>query len=152
MGSGLGVVVRRAVESDIPFLLIELKKFSQFFNSKYPLYEDEAYVRMGLTGMMENHVLLCATLGETPIGFIGGIVTPHLFNPNIKVLAETFWWVEEGSRWTKAARLLLEELISYGKQNCHWITFGLEMVSPVNERCLTKRGFHLHEKIYLFEV
>lgn len=149
----LGVQIRKATEDDIPWLIPELKKFSTFFNTKHEIFGGESHVTMGLVGIIRHHVLFIATLGDAgPIGFIGGIVTPHLFNPKIKVLAETFWWVDESHRWTKAGLKLLNAFVEYGKENTNWITFSLENHSPVNERALLKRGFKLHERNYLCEI
>lgn len=76
----------------------------------------------------------------------------HPYNPAIRVLTETFWWVTPNARGSRAGLMLLDAFTAYGERNADWIVFTLEHHSPVNERTLTKRGFHLHERSYLREV
>ena len=147
------ISVRRAKQDDAAWLMSELKKFSQFFGTKKSLFSESEACWAQLRYFIDHHVVMIADLGETkPIGFIAGCVTPHLFNPEIKVLAETFWWVAEEYRGSRAGLMLLREFMDWGEKNVDWITMGLETGSPVREDALLKRGFKLQEKSYLREV
>lgn len=103
--------------------------------------------------MINSHVILISEneRGEST-GFIGGVFTQHVFNPEIRVLSESFWWVAPEYRGTRAGLLLLNEFVAFGKANAHWVSVGIEEKSPIHERCLTKRGFKVLEKNYLLEV
>lgn len=149
---GSTVSVRHAKEDDLPFILSELKSFSIFFDSKYSLFPSEELAYAGMKAHIDNHVLLVAESEEGLIGFISGMFHPHLFNPTILCLTETFWWVPEKHRGGRAGLVLLNEYTRIGKMKAHWLIFTLESHSPVNDRCLIKRGFKPKEKIYLLEV
>jgi hypothetical protein len=89
---------------------------------------------------------------DGPVGFVSGMLAAHPYNPALTVLTEMFWWVAPEARGSRAGLLLLDAFLAYGERNADWIIFTLEHHSPVNERTLTKRGFHLHERSYLYEV
>ena len=134
--------VRPAVEADLDWLLSQLKDFSKFCGTKIPLFDDEGFARQMMINMMQNHVVLVAEKdGIGLMGLIAGLFTPHVFNPKIRVLAETFWWVPPEHRGTRAGLMLLNEFIDYGKRCADWITCALEEKSPVKDRFLTDRGF-----------
>ena len=151
----MNIGIRPGRPEDIDWLLGQLKNFSDFFGTKLSLFgADEDYSRFVIQSFMsEPHVLLIAEKEDVgPIGFVAGIVTPHLFNPAIKVLAESFWWVDEAHRGSRAGLMLLNDFIAWGKTRVDWITFALEEKSPVNEKALLKRGFRLQERSYLMEI
>lgn len=149
----MGIYTRRAKTTDIDWLIDQLKQFSRHYGTKKDLLGDEEHARAGLKNTIENHLLLIAEKPEFgPVGLIAGIVTPHLYNPKIKILAELFWWVEPRHRRSAAGLLLLEDFISWGKENSDWITFGVMTNTPVKEEALLERGFALTERSYLLEV
>lgn len=145
---------RKAELSDIDWILELLKKFSDFYSSKYQLFGDDVeYSKSALTKLIDNHVfIVCEDESKGPAGFICGLITNHFFNPKIKVLSEQFWYVDEKYRNSRAGLLLLNEFILYGKYYCNWITFSLLTNSPVKEETLIKRGFVFKEKALLMEV
>lgn len=152
------ISVRRAVAADAPWLLTQLRAFSDFFGTTKPLFPDDATADALLTALLAHpfYVAEKASLfhgvDPKPIGFICGTLAPHPFNPAITVLSEVFWWVDEANRLGRAGHLLLEAFLRVGREHADWIVFSLEAKSPVNPETLTKRGFHLHESSYLLEV
>lgn len=145
--------VRRAKMEDLDWLVEELRKFSSFFGSKRSLFGDEAFVRQAMKHFVAVHVVFVAERSDIGrVGFIAGAITPHPFNPEIKVCAETFWWVAEEHRGSRAAAMLLTVFLRHGEENADWITFGLEARSPVKAEALEKRGFKLQEQCFLLEV
>ena len=99
----------------------------------------------------------CFRYGGGLIGFIGGVTTRHIMNPEIKILNESFFWILESCRGTKtgggAAILLLNAFVNIGKRECDWILFGLPIdKSGLRGRTLEKRGFVKKENSYLLEV
>jgi len=146
------ISVRRAEQKDLDWLVSELQKFATFFDSVHSMF-DETHWRQGLSGMIESHLVLVAEKeGVGLIGLIAGFVCPHPFNPKIRVLSESFWWVTESHRQSRAGAMLLAEYMKWGEANCQWILMALEANSPVNEETLLKRGFRLKERAYLKEV
>lgn len=137
----------------MPWLIKELKQFSQFFSSKIPLFSDENHAINLLKMFIEKHLVIVAE-GENGIeGFISGTYSRHYFNPDIKVLTELFWWVPKELRTkSRAGLMLLDEFTKIGNATCDWVVFTLETHSPVNERCLFKRGYQAKEHTYILEV
>ena len=147
------IKIRPATTDDLEWLIEQLKAFSLFYGTKNGLFSTEQFAREGMTTFMEKHVVFVAEKDFVgPIGFIAGLIIPHIYNPTIRVLNEAFWWVPEQHRHSRAGYLLLKAFIEYGKANADWILFTLEADSPVNEFALIDRGFKLKERSYLMEV
>ncbi len=146
------VYIRAGTIGDIPWMLGQLKELQLFFGSKKSLYHEESAIS-GLKTIMKTGLVLVAekeSVGR--IGLIIGAITPHLFNPNVIVLAELLWWVDPAYRATSAGYLLLSEFVSWGKENVDWITFSLQSITPVNESTIKRFGFRHIEACYLIEV
>lgn len=151
------MTVRRAAFADLDWLLGELREFSAFYATRRQLFGDEAYARVALRRMITDHLVLIAEAkGGERVGLISGWLYPHPFNPEIKTLSETFWWVATQFKNTfiggRAAQLLLDAFIEQGKARAQWIVFMLAHNTQVNERALLRRGFRLQERAYLMEV
>jgi hypothetical protein len=147
------ITVRAAAPTDIDWLVTQLRSFSAYFGTKRSLFGDEEFAKDGMRRMMDEHFMRVSERDDGVLtGFISGIITPHLFNPSIRVLTETFWWVAEPFRKTRSSVLLLNSFLSWGEANADWIAFGLEAQTPVKDEALIKRGFHLQERSFLREV
>lgn len=147
--------LRDAHIDDVPWLLEQLEDFSKFFGSKHSLFPSKAYGTEKLKELIEGHIMCVAhsDINEQPcVGFIGGILAPHFFNPEVTVLTELFWWVTPDWRNTRTGLMLLEEFIRIGNQKAKWIIMTLEDTSPVRPESLLKRGFRAKEHNYLLEV
>lgn len=145
------ITVRHAYLSDIDWLFDECKQFAGAYPSKYNLSENEAYGRQFLEAIIKDHLVLIGMKDGVRQGFIAGLVQPHHFNPNIKQLAELFWWVPEKYRMTGVGARLFLEFVAFGKSNCDVITMTMEKDTPISDAALEKRGFKLTEKAYLLE-
>lgn len=147
------IQIRDARASDTDWLVLQLRAFSRFFGTDKQLFTTADDVRERLPALLAMGPCYIATNADRlPIGFVAGMLAPHPYNPTIRVLSESFWWVEPAWRQTRAGLLLLNAFVAFGEAHADWIHFTLEHQSPVNERCLTKRGFRLHERSYLREV
>jgi hypothetical protein len=147
------VGIRRGLPKDVDWLLSQLRSFAQFFGSKRSLFLSEEHSRKVMLDLIENHVLFVAeNESEESLGFIAGHVVSHPFNPEIRVLQETFWWVPEEYRGSRAGYLLLRHFVDWGKSTCDWLIMTLEHKSPVSSRVLERHGFKIQEHNYLLEV
>lgn len=155
------ITVRRAIEGDIPWMLDELKKFSDFFGTRIPLFDPNT-AKGTLSQILENHVVFVAVREQEalgtgvsvflPIGFIAGAQVSHPLNPAIRVFAELLWWVQEEFRGSRAGAMLLEQFTAYGREHADWITMTLEAKSPVNPAVLERKGFRHQESSFVMEV
>lgn len=131
----------------------ELEKFAEFFGTKRSLLGSADSAWSGLTALIQNHLFIIAERdGVGPVGFISGMLSPHIFNPEITVLAETFWWVAEEHRGSRAGFMLFQEFKKFGAENADWVLFTLEEKSPVSDEFLLKNGFRLQERSFLMEM
>lgn len=149
----MSISIKRATVDDIPWLLGELRKFAEFFGTKLSLLGNEAMAIQGLEIIIRDHFFAIAhhdTHG--PVGFISGVLSPHMFNPDITVLSETFWWVSENHRGTRAGFMLFQEFKKFGAENADWITCNLESHSPVSDEFMVRNGFRLQERSFLMEL
>jgi len=145
--------VREARPDDLDWLIAQLREFSQFFGSRIPLFQDEAFARTTLAAFIAGHFVRIAEQANCgPVGFIAGGVGRHWMNPEIRTLAEAFWWVAPQHRRSRAGVVLLNEFVDWGRKNVDWIEFALEDNSPVKPETLLKRGFRFKEHNYLLEV
>lgn len=81
---------------------------------------------------------------EIPIGALGALPVPHVFNPDITCLAEIFWYVLPEYRNGRAASLLLNRFCEESK-NYDESCFSLLVESEAVSKSLKKRGFMLKE-------
>jgi RimJ/RimL family protein N-acetyltransferase len=145
------ITTRFANSSDLDWIFAECVAFSKAYEAKFSLAGNEAYGRSFISNLIENHLLLIGLKDGERAGFIGGLITPHHFNPDIKQLAELFWWVPEKFRGTAVGGKLFLEFVAFGKQHCDCITMTVENHTPITDESLAKRGFKLTEKAYLME-
>ena len=149
----MDVTIRRAEESDLDWLLVQLRAFDDFHGSKHKLFSEPEFVSNVMRTLMADHLMLVAVneSGEQ-MGFISGMVTGHFLNPKIKTLTEVFWWVDQKHRFSRAGVMLLNAYTEWGKANADWVVFSLEHHSPVADRSMIKRGYALKERGFLMEV
>lgn len=145
---------RFATLHDIPWLLEQLWAFNEFVNTKKSLIpvEEGRATDMVAYLIQEHYFIIAETTGGLSVGFLAATRAPHLFNPDIMVMTELFWWVIPEFRGTSAGATLIAEYIKYGKDHADWVTIALEHNSPLKPESLTKRGFTLKETSYLLEV
>lgn len=146
------VVIREALPSDTEWFVRELEIFSRFNATKYPLFKDAETTRGIVLTLVKDHFVRVAERGGEPVGFIAAYVVRNMFNPDILVQSETFWWVTEAHRQSSAGARLLDAYIEWGRENVQWVSFALQAHSPVKIETMTKRGFKLHELYFLMEI
>lgn len=144
--------VRPAQTEDMDWLIAESEEFGAFFGSKIPLYNPEHLRSVVYPTLMESHLFLVAEVRGERAGFIAGLYTSHFLNPSITTLSELLFWVSQKYRGTRAAAMLLNAYMDWGKMNADWITMTLEKDSQLKPETLTSRGFQFKEHSYFMEV
>jgi hypothetical protein len=156
------VVVRPAVNADIPWIIEELAQMDQFFGAGRPLMPDAAFARERLTWMIEDHeTFLCLMVtdqhhppeDEKPLGFLFSLYQFHFFTPTIYQCQSLLWWVRHEARGTVAGARLLDQWIDYAKLRANWLVLTVQDKTPINPDSLVKRrGFRLIDQKYLLEI
>lgn len=135
------------------WLLGELAAFDAFFAAGRSLMPDHETAQWRLLQMITGGPFFLAEHpSEGRVGFIVGMLTPHYFNPALRVLTELLWWVPVAQRGTRAGAQLLAHFLDYGRAHADWIIMSLEAESPIDPAGLVKRGFRAKETSYLLEV
>jgi len=83
------------------------------------------------------------------MGAIAGMVVGSIYNPNITVCNELFWYVLPEFRNTRTGLLLLNALVERGEQLADETIFSLLAGSTVNDKTLEKRGFVFSESGFI---
>lgn len=150
------IEIRPASEGDLDWLVGELREFDRFYQTKKRLFGDEKIVREKVLEIIAGHICLIAERsgdgGAQRIGFIAGLLCPHFYNPDIRVLSQLFWWVLPGERKTLAASMLMDEFLRIGRPHADWITFNMSPWTPVKPTSFVRRGFTISDQVYLLEV
>jgi hypothetical protein len=96
-------------------------------------------------GINEKTCFIAEYDGE-PVGVLGAFLMDNLFNPDIKVLAEIFWYVLPPYRSTRAGILLFKLFDATAKEIANEATLSILIASSeINIDSLEKRGFKLNE-------
>ncbi len=148
----MGIIVRSATEGDVSWVVDELRAFSNSQRTKLKPFPGDQEAKAAITRMIQDHLFLVAVRGEERLGFLAAYVFAHPFNAAIRTLSESYWWVAEKFRGTRAGAMLLNAYLEHGKKHADWVFMTLQSNSPVNPDSLIKRGFRIHETYFLMEV
>lgn len=144
------ITIRPAVAADVDWILEELRAFDRFFDARALLMPaDSATARTIVEAMIAGPFFIAENGTARPVGFIAGVLGPHLYNPDLIVLTETFWWVTPIARGGRAGFALLNYFCAYGQQHADATVMTLEANSPVNPETITRLGFAPKETSYL---
>lgn len=115
---------------------------------KKPEYVDiENLYVLASTGALSGTAFVAKCDG-IPVGALGGIVSPNLFNPSITIVTEVFWYVLPEYRNTRAGLLLLQ---AYGEA-CEKVadesSLSLLTTSQVNIKSIERKGYKLCENAF----
>jgi GNAT superfamily N-acetyltransferase len=149
----LAPVVRRAEQSDVPWVLGQLRQFAAAYGTRRSLFGSETHAEALVGTLIEDQFVAIAERDGQPVGLIAGVLQPHPFNPDILVASELWWWVTPPARGTRAGHELLDAFEGWALEHeADLINFTLEADSPVRDRTLERRGYRLFERQFLREV
>jgi hypothetical protein len=99
--------------------------------------------------MIAGGTALIAHCDGKPVGALGSILTPNLFNPQIITLAEVIWYVLPEYRNTRAGYLLLKGFDNLAeKLGADESVISLLNSSKVSVEGLAKRGYVREEQAF----
>lgn len=79
------------------------------------------------------------------VGAIAGLLTPNIYNPDIKILGEMFWYVLPEHRNGRAGLMLLKAFTKCADEIADESALSLLSSSEVNHKTLARSGYHLME-------
>lgn len=149
------MIVRRATMEDLSWLVMELDSFAAGYGTKIQLFGSIEYVVDLVTRLINEQVVLVSE-DESGLrtGLIAGAMFSHPYNPKIRVLHESFWWVSEAHRKSGAGIMLMDEFKKIGKgRGADWILFSsIEGKDSIKDEFFIRHGFRLQEKSFIMEV
>lgn len=83
--------------------------------------------------------------GYEPVGALGAMLVPNIYNPDIITFAELFWYVLPEYRNTRAGALLFSAYDKKGAELADEASMSILPSSSVNIKTLEKRGYVLNE-------
>lgn len=143
--------VRKASLNDLHWIASELKDFNSDYLANDSLYPSEEYSAKFLTDLINNHLFLIAEDEGAPVGFVSGLITKHVYNPEITQVVELFWWVPKKYRSLGVGSLLLDAYTEWGKNNVNWTVFSFPPETEYNLERLSSLGYKKLETNYFIE-
>lgn len=95
-----------------------------------------------------GHMRICLRNGE-PVGLMMYRVSEPIFDDRLRVLKQDLLYCQSG---TKAAKLLLDEFIDFGKTYADHIITVIGEKTNIKAKSLEKLGFSKLETLYRMEV
>ncbi len=89
----------------------------------------------------ESNTLFVAEMDGEPVGVLGGLLVPNMFNPEIITLAEIFWYVVPDHRKSRAGALLIKAFQKKAEELGVESTMSLLHSSDINYKSLERLGF-----------
>lgn len=146
-------LVRYATEEDSGWIMAELAKFADFDKSMAGLFSaPQEYKDKLFKKLIKEDLFLVAEVGDDKAGFICGMYFNHHFNPNIRILAEQFWWVSERHRGTRVGYDLLTSFENIGSPAADYVQMSVLPISGIKDSTLERMGYELAEKSFLKAV
>jgi len=128
--------------------LFEQFIISAFFHLKKTNPEFKTPERFNFFGYIETHrARICLRNGE-PVGLLLCQIYPSTFDPTLKILYQDLLYGKPG---TKAAKLLLDDFIAFGKANAQHILTMIAKGTNIKGRSLERLGFTKLEELYRME-
>lgn len=94
---------------------------------------------------MEGSTAFVVKKGYEPVGALGSLLLPNIYNPKIITLVEMVWYVLPEYRNTRAGAMLFSEFDKLAGQIADEAVLSLLGDSPINIKTLEKRKFFLGE-------
>lgn len=101
--------------------------------------------------MLQQKTVVIAKMNGRPVGVIGALVNPNVYNPNIMTMAEILWYVLPEHRGGRAGYLLLKAIKEKADDLADELTLSTLAQSAVNDASLLRMGFEFAERAYFYK-
>lgn len=140
--------IRQATLEDVDALVSKAGEFCSTYGS---LELNEPHVKAVVEHIVCNGVALVACKGNDIVGFILGMYSHNLWNPDVKTLNELAWWVDQGHRDGFIGIKLLKKFEAVCKRNTTIVLSTLPS-SNLRDSNLERLGYVLKEKQFVMEI
>lgn len=140
-------MIRKAILEDIDWITHASYDMCHLLGNT-ELYNPNYLANTFIPYIIENGIVF---VDDKEQGVIGGIVTPHMYNPDKKILMELMWWVHEGKRGSSLGYRLLKMFEEEGiKSEVDYIQMSLMESSTVTS--MEKQGYRRKEFALIKEI
>lgn len=94
---------------------------------------------------MKDGTSFVVTCYGVPVGALGSFLTPNLYNPDLTILLELFWYVLPEYRATRAGALLFKAFDDKAQSCADESVLSLLPHSEINLSTLAKKGYNMEE-------
>lgn len=101
--------------------------------------------------MLQQKTVVIAKMNGRPVGVIGALVNPNVYNPNVMTMAEILWYVLPEHRGGRAGYLLLKAIKEKADDLADELTLSTLAQSAVNDASLARMGFEFAERAYFYK-
>lgn len=129
----------------LKFMLNECPKLAAIYGDKFDWknFSLKSYAERG-------GIFWIARLDGEPVGFLMASLGRSIFDPNVTILFQDSLYVS--CKGTRAAHMLLNEFIDFGKQNANHIITCLTPYTNIKRRSVERLGFSKLEELYRMEI
>lgn len=113
------MLIRRAIEEDLPFIVEEAQTYAKEVWPDKPITTE--YALNFFKDIRENHVLLVAEDEGVLKGYVAGYYAPHPYNPGISILQLLMWRVPKEHRGSKAGWILMKAFLQIKKTDYTYV-------------------------------
>lgn len=100
------MIIRSATEADLPAIVgMSARFYATTSYAGWAAFDPEAAESLA-RNMIDSGVMLIADDGG-PVGMVGLMVVPFMFNPSLKAAYEVVWWVNPEAQGAGAGKALL---------------------------------------------
>jgi len=147
------MIIRDAEEADIPFIVGEGIKFLEHHPMNLQEGVDKEYLLSLATLLIKEHIVLIAEEGDSKMGMIAGLVTPHIYNPKHLGVQELFWWVLPEYRTSKAGLKLFKVFEERAIElNASFIAMVSTIYTPTLDKVYKRYNYRPVESSYFKEL
>ena len=125
------------------FFIIAADKLSRMYGDNYD------WRKFDLIGFAKKHRVMICWRDDRPVGFMLSRLGSSFFDPDFVILRQILLYGQPG---TRAAYLLMQDFIDFGKNNANHIITMLNTKTNIKRQSLEKLGFVKSEQLYKIEV
>ncbi len=118
---------------------------------KHPELVNIPHLNVLTDKVIEDETAFIAKSDGVCVGALAAILTPNLYNPELKTFVELFWYVLPAHRNSRAGLLLLSAFDKKGESCSDFSAMSLLGDSKVNIKTMNKKGYSLTEYAFLKE-
>ena len=143
------VRVRIATTEDAEWIMGGIREMANEQPYFSCLFDEDEAPRILNEVLLQGFSIVAEDVEQERLGFILGTITPHLFNPKLKLYSHQQWWVDPKHRNGFVTHSLFTAFVRIGRKCADMVTLSLRDDVNIKAGTLKKYGFERHDKCYI---